>query len=171
MGNYLTYKHEFLCLRCNKKFLRNISGSLLCEECRIYNVFSNLPERNITPEINKNKYDILMNNSIFPTYQFVKEKNCKMVIESDYDSNFSKEIIQRIKHYKSDSNLCSKYYLLKYILYFLEQERILSPTSHLRGMYIYSKFTNDVLFVYHRHIKDQERVMLLNLDALIVDLK
>jgi hypothetical protein len=154
MGNVLT--HNFPCQICRRVFQRPIEGSLLCNECRAYNDFK--------MKSREHKLQMVMDYTIFPIYLLVKDKSCKVRVQHDLVGSYGKELIEKVKHLSQDITFEKKYHLLKTVINVIERESLI--TNNLRGFYIHCKSSGGIIFAHHSDIRDNERILEIDLDGI-----
>jgi hypothetical protein len=159
MGNYFSLsKSYFLCVICGNPFLREISGTLLCKDCSINNQFDK--------EYPDQKQEILSQYMMYPLYFTLKEKKTMFRFEDNFEPLFYQKINARIKELANHPNLAPRYRLIKSIIKYLDISNTLNK-SHFKGIYLHSMKTNDILFVHHPEIKDQDRIIYIDFDLLV----
>jgi hypothetical protein len=140
-------------------FQRQISGTMLCKECGINNQFNMILDPN-------EKKNFLLSYVCFPTYSIVKEKSVLFHIKNEFKPMYYKDIIHQIKSLSSHPNLGPRYRLIKYLLKYLDQINFLEE-NQLKGIYIFHRFTNNILFVHHPNIQDQDKVLHIDFSCLV----
>jgi hypothetical protein len=149
--------HSFPCQTCRRVFDRELSGSLLCPECRIYHRFNMLDYHT--------KHAYIIECSSYPTYSMIKPKTFETnVIICLEDPKWSKNVKDNIKNYALAGKLEKKYKMIKYIVEMVEILDILK--NDLRGMCIQIN-SEDILFVHDQEIRETDRVLFINFDALV----
>ena len=156
-------KSYFLCQVCHQSFLREISGSLLCNDCRFNNKFLQL--------VPDDKDEMISSHLIYPSYTVVKHKKARVKLIDSFEPNFHKKINPKIKEVlATDENLGPRYRLIKSIVKYLDHSNYLSR-NHFKGIFIHSMRTDDILFVHHPDIQDHDRILYLLFDRFVVQLK
>jgi hypothetical protein len=161
MGNTFT-KQYYICLICANSFVREISGSLLCNECRINNEFDKL-----FPD---DKYQTLHSYVTFPLYLIMKDKKTMYNIQDTLLPHFYKNVILKMKDLEHHEILGPRWDLIKSILKYMDQSNYLDSCK-FKGLYIHSMKTTDILLLTHPDITDHDRVVHLDLDGLVKSLK
>lgn len=149
--------HSFPCQTCRRVFERELSGSLLCPECRIYQRFNMLDYHT--------KHSYIIECSTYPTYFMIKPKTFETSIQIQIDNiQWCKTVKDSIKQYTLISKLEKKYKMIKYIVEMVEILDILK--NDLRGFCIQINL-EDILFVHDAEIKEKDRVLFINFDAIV----
>jgi hypothetical protein len=156
---FIPETHQFPCQICGTVFQREISGTMLCKECGVNNQFNMI----IDP---KEKKNILLSYVTFPTYMILKDKTTMFHMENELKYKYHKDIIQNIKSLSTNVNLGNRYRLIKYLLKYLDEINYLQE-NYLKGIYIYSPTTSDILFVHHPNIQDQDRILYIDFHGLV----
>jgi hypothetical protein len=151
--------HQFPCQICGEIFQREISGSMLCKECEINNQF------NMILDVHEKK-NIILSYASFPRYMTLKDKSVLFHIENELTPNYHKDIIRKIKSLSTDVNLRTRYRLIKYLLKYIDETNFLEE-NQLKGIYIHNRTTNDIMFVHHPNINDQDRVLHIDFSGLV----
>lgn len=148
---------QFPCQICGTIFKREFSGSLLCQPCRIVNQFGQL--QSFHKEIS------ILSHSIYPRYEFVKDKKPFLIVEDRLESGFcSKDFWKKIKDYFQSNHLdTTRNKFIKQILIQLDKMGLFSK---YKGIYFHTLQSNDLLFIHSHHMKDEDRIIHLNLDTL-----
>jgi len=173
MGNYFQKQQStpFPCQKCADIFQRMSEGSLFCEECMIVENFDHLNDQD--------KYEVVVPSIIFPMFTFIKNKSTLVHIQMDIsnpreDSNTKdienpKLIIEKIKSFRLENLIFrKKYRLIKRFIYYIHSIGYLKTFS---GIFIHTKYSNDILFIHDRNIKDKDRIIFLNIDDMINKMK
>jgi hypothetical protein len=159
MGNYFSSTQSyFLCVVCNTPFLREMSGSLLCKECRVNSEFDKL--------LIEEKESLLDHFIIYPNYYFLKDKKPILQITDNFEPNFYRNINSQIKSLSQHP----RYRLIKSIIRYLDQSHSFIHKAS-KGIYFYSQQTNDILFIRHKQIQDDDRVIYFDFDRFVAQLK
>lgn len=159
VGLFTTTTHQFPCQICSTIFQREISGSMLCKECRINNQFNMIIDPN-------EKRNVLLCYASFPKYKILKDKSVMFHINHELKQPYHKDIIREIKSLASDENLGPRYRLIKYILKYLDESNYLEE-NHLKGIYIYNRWTSNILFVHHPNIQDEDKILHIDFPGLV----
>jgi hypothetical protein len=132
--------------------------------------FNNLDDRN--------KYEIVVTSIIFPMYNFIKNKSTLVHVEMDLVNKETIEkspldnpnqIIEKIKPYCIECPIFrKKYRLIKKIIYYIHSIGYLKSFS---GIFVHTKYSNDILFIHDRNIKERDRIIYLNIDDLVNKIK
>lgn len=156
MGNILgSATHKFPCQLCHSVFERQISGPLLCPECRIYNKF------NMWDFETKSVY--IMSCISYVDVETIKNLEFDKTIELD-----SEVVKQTIKKLSLEKDFAKKYRMIKYIHQFLERSNYVN--IYLGYFVVLNK--RNVLCVWnHLENKDkQETFLKIDFDDLIMNI-
>lgn len=160
MGNifFKLNTQSFPCQTCKRVFKRELSGSLLCPECQLYNKFNHL-------DFDK-KHELVMSCTTFPVYLICRD-NCKTNLINSFSKgeNWTKSIIEQIKLYMLDPVLEKKYKMIKYIIQFLFRADLI--VNNFQGFIIHSNDLGNILFAHHPNITDSDRVLKIDFDKLV----
>jgi len=150
--------HSFPCQTCRRVFDRELSGSLLCPECRTYQRFNMLDYHT--------KHSLITACSTYPTYDMIKQKTFETRIPICLDEiKWSKNVGDTIKNYDLYGKVKNKYTMIMCIVEMVEILDILK--NDLRGMCIQINSEDLLLFVHDQEIEESDRVLFINFDALV----
>jgi hypothetical protein len=96
----------------------------------------------------------------------IKDKSVLFHFKNELNPNYHKDIIRKIKSLSTDVNFSKRYRLLKSLLKYIDQTNFLEE-NQLKGIYIHSRTTSDILFVHHPNIQDQDRVLHFDISGLV----
>lgn len=158
MGNYFQKPTStpFLCQKCVEFFQRPDQGPLICEECSLLQKFKKLEPGD--------KYEVVVTSIIFPMYTFIKNKTTFFNVKMGWYES-PKHITEQIKPFRESNPIFrKKYKLIKRMIHYLHEINYL---NNFKGIYIHSMTSNDILFVHDVDIKDKDRIIHLDIDAVI----
>ena len=145
---------SYPCQVCGTIFQREISGTLLCESCQIFNKF----------KFNLTSFDreiYILSNTMNPKYDIVKNKKPMLSVIHSLKTGFcSKEFWQQIKKNCMETKRMK---LIKQLLIHIDKMDLFKK---YKGIYIHTLLSNDILFIHHQNIQDEDRIIHLNLDQL-----
>lgn len=157
MGNFLPKAtHTFPCQMCYRVFERELSGSLLCPECRIYNHFCFQLDYD-------QQYEKLTSPkcSTYPTFQILNKKEVRMKIGIPFCESWSKTAFEQMKYLSFEK----EYILIKYIVEFFEKSDLIQ--QNIKGIYIRSRKCKDILFIYDLDVKESDKIFCIDIDNLV----
>lgn len=112
------------------------------------------------------KKNCLLSYVTFPTYWIVKDKKTLYHLEHELNGKYNKELIQKIKILSQDTNVGNRYYLIKYIIKYLDEIDYLQ-INNLKGIFIHYQLTQDILFVHQPNIKNEDKILHIDLSGLV----